>query len=395
MRSAPRPALRVDSLRVDSGQRPARRLLLVLACALAAANGARAQTAAVQDPPAAELARPKQERAQGESFRFGREPSIERWNTLPPEERARLAERFQAWQRMDETQRAELRRRHERLRAAERAVRGELPADARRCLEGLAPDERRALLRRHVEGELFERGSRMRGLLPADVRERLESATPAERAQLLTDLRRRFEGEGLARGLREVGRRLELAPEDVERLNALPPALQRSKLLQLRRLEITRRVAREGLPAWIPVDQWALWQGLPDEQFLERLHAARPRRTREGERWELWRLLRPDPRWFEELAELEPAELNAELERRTAERVLEGFAAHPDVVAPAELDALRALAPADVLERARETLRATFGERRGGLGRDHRGPPDDCEREGEPRPRGGGPPGAI
>jgi hypothetical protein len=328
------------------------------------------------------------------------EDAIERWKHISPEERARIERRFEAWKQMDESQREVLRRRHERLRAAERTVDRELPAGARRCLEGLAPEERRALLREHLEGEFFERGRRMRGLLPEDVREKLESASPEERAKLLCELRRRFEGEGLARGLREVGRRLELAPEDVERLTSMPSALQRAKLLQLRRLEITRRVAREGLPAWIPAEQWAAWQGLTDEQFLERLHAARSRRW--SERGELWRLLRPDPHWFEELAGLEPDALRAELQRRTAERVIENFAQHPEVVTPAELDELRALAPADALDRARERLRAAFGDRRDGR-RDRRGgdgsPGDDCddgdgdsakgERDGPPRRREG------
>jgi Protein of unknown function (DUF3106) len=333
-----------------------RRLLVpfVVAIAIAIAGDASAhpRAPALQDTPAAES-------------------PIERWKHIPPEERARITERFEAWQRMDESERDVLRRRHERLRDAERAVRGELPADARRCLDGLAPDERRALLREHLEGEFFERGRRMRGLLPADVRERIEAAPPEARARMLCELRQRFEGEGLARGLREVGRRLELAPEDVERLTALPPALQRAKLLQLRRLEITRRVAREGLPSWIPTEQWAGWQGLPDEQFLERLHAARARRWSEGGGGELWGLMRPDPRWFEELAALEPEARRAEFQRRIAERVLEGLAAHPELVSPAELAELRALPPAEVLDRARDKLRPPFGERRGGR-RDHR-----------------------
>ncbi len=325
-----------------------RRLLVPLAVTLALAGAALARSRALA----------RQEASASES-------PMERWKHIPPEERARIAERFEAWKRMDESERDVLRRRHERLRDAERAVRGELPAGARRCLDGFAPDERRALLREHLEGEFFERGRRMRGLLPADVRERIESAPPEERARMVCELRQRFEGEGLARGLREVGRRLEFAPEDVEWLTALPPALQRAKLLQLRRLEITRRVAREGLPSWIPTEQWAAWQGLPDEQFLERLHAARARRWSEGGGGELWGLMRPDPRWFEELAALAPEARRAEFERRIAERVVEGFAAHPELMSASELAELRALPPGDALDRARDKLRSAFGERRG------------------------------
>ena len=44
------------------------------------------------------------------------------FKSLSPEERARLRQRFEAWQEMDETQHAELRRRHERLHEGSKAA---------------------------------------------------------------------------------------------------------------------------------------------------------------------------------------------------------------------------------------------------------------------------------
>jgi hypothetical protein len=309
--------------------------------------------------------------------------AIERWKRLSPEERARLRERYEAWKGMDEAERDELRRRHERLREAERDVRRDLPPEARRSLEELGPQERRELLREHLEQELVERGRRMRRLLPPELREQLESASPEERARLMGELRRRFEQEGLRRGLREVGRELGLAPDEVEALQALPVEVQRAKLLQLRRLEILRRVAREGLPEWITSEQWADWQGLSDERFLERLHAARPRRGGEGPR-EVWRLMRPDPRWFEELAALSPEERRDELDRRLAGRLLEELAGRPELLPPEELAALRGLPPPEVLERVRARLRGPSGGWHGERGRGRRHDGDG------PRPRPGG-----
>jgi len=320
-------------------------------------------------------------RVQQRQDRSGPSPeAVERWKSLTPEQRARLQERFEAWQRMDETQRAELRRRHERLREAERDVRRDLPPDARRCLEGLDPHERRELLRDHLEFELQERGRRMRGLLPPELQEKLEAASPQERAVLMHELRRRFDRDGLRHGLREVGRQLELGPDEVERLLALPPQVQRAKLLQLRRLEILQRVAREGLPEWIPAERWAEWQGLPDERFLERLHAARPRHGGSEAGRELWRLMRPDPRWFEELAALSPEARRDELDRRLAQRLLAELAGRSELLPPEELAELSALPPRELLERVRERLRGAG--RRDGRGREGRG------REG---PRGPGP----
>jgi hypothetical protein len=345
--------------------------------ALLLAGGAQAATLAQGGPPeGAPHGRPSPE-------------AIERWKRLSPEERARLRERFEAWKGMDEDERAELRRRHERLREAEREVRRDLPPDARRCLEGLGAHERRELLREHLEHELVERGRRMRRLLPPELREQLESASPEERARLMGELRQRFEQEGLRHGLKEVGRQLELPPQEVEALLGLPVEVQRAKLLQLRRLEILRRVSREGLPEWITPQQWAEWQGLSDERFLQRLHSARPRRGGDGPR-ELWRLMRPDPRWFEELAALSPEARRDELDRRLAARLLQQLEGRPELLPPEQLEALRALPPPEVLERVRARLRGPGGDRHGDRGERGRGR-DGPRPGGERRGPGGGP----
>ena len=288
----------------------------------------------------------------------GRGPSpLERWQELSPERRAEMRERFEAWQRMSEAERAELRARHERLREAEQRVRRELDADTRAELERLDPAERRERLREHLAHEFSRCGKRVEGLLPDDVRERLAAAGPEERMRLMRELRGRFEDEKLARGLDALAQRLELPEAERAGFADLAPEARKQKLYELRRREVLERVAREGPPAWIAPEEWQAMQQLDDREFCERLRSCRgPERGEDGAR-DLWRLLKPDPEWLAEVADLPEPERRAEFERRLGERVLGWLDEHPAALPELDRGALRALAPRERLERVREAWR--------------------------------------
>jgi hypothetical protein len=233
-------------------------------------------------------------------------PALERWRELPPERRAALRERFQAFQQLDEAQRAELRARHERLREAERGL------DAQ--LAPLEPAQRREFLRRHLARESDRCGERLS-----------ERLSEAER----------------------------------EALAALPPDERRAKLFELHRRRIEERVERDGPPPWIAPEEWRALRQLDDREFFARLRAHRPPEGRDGPP------LRPDPAWLDEIASLPEAERRVELERRLAARALDWLERHPEVPLAAELETLRALPPAELLGRLREAWRAHGLPRRG------------------------------
>jgi hypothetical protein len=225
-------------------------------------------------------------------------PAIERWRELSPERRAALRERFQAFQQLDEAQRAELRARHERLRETELGLGVELAP--------LDPAQRREFLRRHLARESDRCGERLS-----------ERLSEAERAALA----------------------------------ALPPDERRAKLFEVHRRRIDERVERDGPPPWISPDEWRRLRQLDDREFFARLHSHRPPEGRDGPP------LRPDREWLAELADLPEPERRAEIERRLAARVLDWLARHPEVPLAADLERLRALPPADLLGRVREAWR--------------------------------------
>lgn len=303
--------------------------------------------------------------------------ALERWKQHSPEQRAALHARFEAFKNMDAGQRDELRARFERLRQAEQRVRRELSPELQAQVAGLDPHERREFLRENLAHEFNRCGKRIGELLPPELRTRLESAGPQERMQLMGQLRERCDGDKLVRGLVELGRRLEFAQPELDALAELEPQAQRAKLLELRRRELVQRVEREGLPAWVDAQEWADWAGLDDREFCSRVHAKRDEGRGEGRGdeqggSELWRLMRPDPSWFDELSDLEPEARRAEFERRMAARFLDYLAAHPERTSLEELQRLRALPPSEVLQAVRERQRGGRGERN-----ERRGPGQD------------------
>lgn len=397
---------------------------------------------AIAAAPFANVARAQRE---GPSERQIEPDARERWNELSPQERERLRQRFEEFRRLDPAQRAELEERMDRLRVLGQRAKEHLPDDLRRKLEGLPESERRELLREYLRTELENRGDRIREMLPNDVRERLEQASPQERAQILGDLRRKWHEAEAPRVIEHLGRELDLAPEEIARLQSLPSKERADALLELRRKALERR----GPPPGVSREEWDRWSTLPTQDWIERWRYLAPRRNdfdrdpdgpdldperrdfdpdhhrgprgawppgpppqggRDGKprgssldqagagrlsfpaRRELARALRPDPQWIVELGDLPEPERRAQIEQRMRERALNVLELAPEVER-AELEHLRTLQGREFFEALRGLAGELCGPHRrlegggprpGGGRRGSRPPFDDSDRPPPP-----------
>jgi hypothetical protein len=198
-----------------------------------------------------------------------------RWRDMSAGERAELRRRFELLRGMSPERRAELERRTRRLEELRRRLQSEAPEALRERVSKLPPNARRGAWRDHLRGEALERGRRLREALPPEALRRLRQASPEERPLLLERMRRGLH-ERAPGALRRLGERLELAPEEVERLEGLSESERLEALLALRRREIERRFERDGLPSGVSAEEWGRLRALPDREFLRRLRELRP-----------------------------------------------------------------------------------------------------------------------
>ena len=163
-----------------------------------------------------------------------------------------------------------------------------------------------------------------------------------------------------ARGLDALARRLELSEAERASFAGLAHDARKRKLYELRRREIVARVELDGPPAWIGADEWQAMQQLDDRAFCARLRSCRSDRSEgrdDRDLGELWRLLRPDPQWFEAAESLSESERRAEFERRISPRVLDWLDDHPQALPELDRAELRALPPREQLQRVRDAWR--------------------------------------
>ena len=318
-----------------------------------------------------------------------------RWESMGPEERAEIKRRFERLRGLDAEQRKELERRHSSLKAAERQALEAAPEQVRAELEALPPREREQVVRELGRDALAERGRMARGELPAEVRARLEGADPQERRAILDELKRSNRGDRMFRVAEKLERDLGLPEDKRSRLEGLPPKERERRLFELHARRLERKVERDGLPEWIDPKEWERWGQLEPREFHDRLdrrsreqgqggvlEAFGPRRGPGGRAGgpgglggpggpggpDLGKLMRPDPSWRLELRKLPHDERRAEIGRRVRERVLDHLRAQPEAVDPLELERLEQLEGEAFTEAVREL------------------------RGGGPRPRGDGQP---
>ena len=329
----------------------------------------------------------------------------ERWERLSGDERRELRARYERFQRLDERERRELEERRRNLERASERARSALGPEERARLRELPAHKRAELLGELVREELSAAGRRLRAKLPEDLRARIESVPPHERRRLLEEFKRENRGRMTLVAIVDLGRKLGLAPEDVERLRALPEGQRIEKVLELRKLLNARSIEEHGLPQGLSPERWAEIERLQPRDFFEEAL-----RFRESGRWrgepgagagpddgrairghevrrrvveEILRVMHVAPREHLELAEEPPGRRRAELEQRRRERVF-------------ELLARSGLLPAEELAELEGLSDGEFAARVRGLIRGVRMRPDEPFRRGPPpglRPGPPGPPG--
>ncbi|MCC6405760.1 MAG: DUF3106 domain-containing protein, partial [Planctomycetes bacterium] len=186
----------------------------------------------------------------------------DRWERMPHDERAKFVERFEQYRTLPPEKRAKFAERAKRLEGLRAELVKELPAEVRARLEQMTPLERAEALREFMERRLEERGRHVRGFLPRELRERIENAPPDQREPLVREFCENARREDGRRMLDALARRLELAPEEVARIEALPEGQHFEAVMELRRRVIERDVAEEGLPTWLEASEWAEVQKL-------------------------------------------------------------------------------------------------------------------------------------
>ncbi len=283
-----------------------------------------------------------------------------RWSKLTPQERERILRNYGEFQRVDPSLRQEHLARWRRLHELGGSGRGVIPAEIQRQLEGLEPAQRRELLREYFQHRLEELELRLERAGQAKARFGQPGAQPGMplRGQGGPDQL----GQRRARGLREWGTRLGLDAAQVEELENADEQTQIRRLSELRAQFLRGQVAQKGLPPGIAPEEFKTWQNLPPKEFLRRWDDARNlRQGAHGSKGPPFQLLRPDPAWFAELAQLEPAARRAEIERRVKQRLLSKWDTLPELgrqpLQPAERSELEALEGPSFRARALELLR--------------------------------------
>jgi hypothetical protein len=192
-----------------------------------------------------------------------------RWERLTPEEQARARERYEKYLSLSEEERNELAQRAQRIKENGARVQRELSPDVRERLSTLEPAKRHELIKELVEDDAKEKGQRIREMLPDDWLKRLESARPEDRARYLAEFKRR-QRERVARfAIDQLGRRLALAPEEIDRLKSLPQDERARSVLELEKRLDEREAKEFGLPPGISQSEWDAWEKLPPEEFFE------------------------------------------------------------------------------------------------------------------------------
>lgn len=333
--------------------------------------------------------------AQDAPERPARQSARERWEAMTPAEQALMRKRFEALEEMQEGRRSELRERHDRWQKSERRSLDRLPKTARDKLEQLPPEKRRELLRELTTEELSTRGRDLLEHLPQEWRERLESARPEDRRRVLDEFRREHRDQGQRSVLDRAERELSLEPAERAAIEALPEAERELRLIKLHARVVRARIQREGLPRWIPEDDWQRVSSLEPHDFLEEVNALRrqagvpnpgppgvgPRDRREGQGpagrgasfMQLRSLARPDPSWRVELSKLTPEQRRVAIETRVRERVTEFLKQHPDVLTAEQRTALEGAHGREFLEELRRAVSTGSSGRPGGPGA-HRRP---------------------
>jgi hypothetical protein len=289
-----------------------------------------------------------------------------RWESLGPEERVRIEERWRRYQALPEAEQHELELRAARIAELRQRVERQLPQELRARVQALPGEQRERILAEIVANETARIGTRMRALLPADAVLRLEQARPEDRARYFA----KYQGQQRERVTRymieRLGGRLGLSKAEIDGLKSLPEEQRARRVLELRQ-QLSRAEARElGVPPGLSPEQWEAWLALPPDEFFERLsdhvrerqlagdeagigrggarplEVPRPILARVRALRRLQEAAQPDPADLVELAELAPEVRSARAEERARQRCLR-ILSEENLVDATELERLQRL----------------------------------------------------
>jgi hypothetical protein len=300
-------------------------------------------------------------------------PSLEslraRWERFSPEQKERARARYEQYLAMSAEEQAQLAQSARALRERVERVQEEIETQAPERAADLAPEQRRAIVREIVAEQSREIGARIRARVPGHWIERLQKARPQDRARFLRQFQVQQRDRVARYAIGELGRRLELPPEEIERLQKHPGEERGRIVLELRQRLSAREVHEHGLPPGITPDEWDRWLALPPEEFfevfqryylarIEQLTAAQDRT--DGLR-ELLEAARPRVVDALALADLTPAERGARLADEKRARCLEVIRKR-QLLPPADIEALATKGNREVFETVRHLLRPAASE---------------------------------
>ncbi len=263
----------------------------------------------------------------------------ERWESLTPDERQRVRQRFERLQQLDAGERAELEQRAQKRKRTEEKVLGQLSPRVLKRLMEAEPRHRRQLIDEMVEAELRHQGRRIEAKLPKEIREQLNAAPPAERRKRLTQFKRETRERISLVVVEDTARALGYEQQDIARFMKLPLDRRMKLVLELRKKFTAQQVAASGLPQGLTQEHWDELDRLPPRDYFaevmrlreEGAFGAPPKTEQRSPRIsakarEIGRLisrgLRHDPQERLELSELPPHRRRTVLDQRRRDRVM-------------------------------------------------------------------------
>lgn len=281
-----------------------------------------------------------------------------RWERFTPAEKERARARYERFLAMSEEEREQLVESARRLRERADRVSSQLAEKESEKLAAMDPEKRHALVREIVADESRAVGARIRGQFPEEVLKRLENARPEDRARYFRQFRIRQRDRIARYAIGELGKRLQLEPEEIARMQALPGEQRCEAVLDLRKRLETQEVHASGLPPGITREQWDGWLALPPEEFFEVFQRYRESRIFARAKQEsardstqalhaLYEASRPHPEQILDLADLPPAERHAKVVAERRRRCIQALR-DGRLLPQAELDALDGKSDAEV-----------------------------------------------
>ncbi|MBL8859840.1 MAG: DUF3106 domain-containing protein [Planctomycetes bacterium] len=192
-----------------------------------------------------------------------------RWERLSPEDQARFRDRYESYRALSEDERRVLAARAQQLRETKARLRDEMSDEMRAKIAQLEPKKREFVLNELARDEVRERGARIREKLPETLVDRLEQATPEERARYLAEFQQRARARFARFAIEKMGRKLQLPPEEIERLKDLTGAERAAGVLDLAKRLAVKEVADSGLPPGLEQAEWEALRALPPAEFVE------------------------------------------------------------------------------------------------------------------------------